>query len=83
MTAEVLDLEALLALTVIGDAITFVSERFWEPAAQTSLLWRPVEGLRIDVSEFVSWRAADGDTPVVRALVESARAVSLVPRKKR
>lgn len=75
LTAEVLDLEALLALVVIGDAVTFVSEKFWEPAAQTSLLWRPVGGLDLNLSEFVTWRSEDEDLPVVRALIESARQV--------
>ncbi|ADO71700.1 LysR family transcriptional regulator [Stigmatella aurantiaca] len=76
VTAEVLDLEALLALVVIGDAITFLTEKFWEPASQASLLWRPVEDLHINLSEFVTWRAEDADAPVVRALIESAREVS-------
>ncbi|MDC0748645.1 LysR family transcriptional regulator [Polyangium mundeleinium] len=75
VTAEVLDLEALLALVVIGDAVTFLSEKFWEPASQTSLLWRPVEDLHIHLREFVTWRAEDVDAPVVRALIESARDV--------
>ncbi|MDI1484834.1 LysR family transcriptional regulator [Polyangium sp. y55x31] len=75
VTAEVLDLEALLALVVIGDAVTFLSEKFWEPASQTSLLWRPVEDLHIHLREFVTWRAEDADAPVVRALIESARDV--------
>lgn len=81
VTAEVLDLEALLALVVIGDAVTFVSEKFWEPAAQTSLLWRPVEGLDLNLSEFVTWRADDEGVPVVRALIESAREVSPIVRR--
>ena len=76
VTAEVLDLEALLALVVIGDAVTFVSEKFWEPASHTSMLWRPVEALDLHLSEFVTWRAADATTPVVRALIESAREVA-------
>jgi DNA-binding transcriptional LysR family regulator len=76
VTAEVLDLEALLALVVIGDAITFLTEKFWEPASQASLMWRPVEDLHINLSEFVTWRVEDADTPVVRALLESAREVS-------
>lgn len=76
VTAEVLDLEALLTFVVIGDAVTFVSEKFWEPAAQTSLLWRPVEGLDLTLSEFVTWRTKDEGVPVVRALIESAHEVS-------
>lgn len=84
VTAEVLDLEALLALVVIGDAVTFVTEKFWEPASQTSMVWRPVEDLRIDLSEVVSWRARDAKAPVVRALIESAREVSPpTPQKRR
>ncbi|RYZ40972.1 MAG: LysR family transcriptional regulator [Myxococcaceae bacterium] len=75
VTAEVLDLEALLALVVIGDAITFLTEKFWEPASQVSLLWRPVEDLHIHQSEFVTWRAGDADAPIVRALLESAQEV--------
>lgn|GEM_PF-5357088 len=65
VTAEVLDLEALLALVVIGDAITFVSKRFCEPASHTSLLWRRVEDLHLHLSEVVTWRAADADTPAL------------------
>jgi LysR family transcriptional regulator, benzoate and cis,cis-muconate-responsive activator of ben and cat genes len=76
VTAEVLDLEALLALVVIGDAVTFLSEKFWEPASQASLLWRPVEDLHINLSEFVTWRMEDAGGPIVRALLESAREVS-------
>ncbi|MCY1021132.1 LysR substrate-binding domain-containing protein [Pyxidicoccus sp. MSG2] len=76
VTAEVLDLEALLALVVIGDAITFLTEKFWEPASQASLPWRPVEDLHTHLSEFVTWRAEDTDAPVGRALIESAREVS-------
>ncbi|ATB30406.1 LysR family transcriptional regulator [Melittangium boletus] len=80
VTAEVLDLEALLALVVIGDAVTFLTEKFWEPAARTSLVWREVEDLHIHLSEVVTWRAEDEDAPVVRALIESARQVSPLPR---
>jgi LysR family transcriptional regulator, benzoate and cis,cis-muconate-responsive activator of ben and cat genes len=76
VTAEESDLEALLALVVIGDAITFVSEKFLEPASQTSMSWRPVEGLDLHLSEFVAWRAADANTPVVRALIDSAKEVA-------
>lgn len=76
VTAEVLDLEALMALVVIGDAVTFLSEKFWELASQTSLLWRPVEDLHIDLSEVVTWRAEDDGAPMVRALIETAREVS-------
>ena len=80
VTAEVLDLEALLALVVIGDAVTFVSEKFGEPASQASLLWRSVQDLHLHSSEIVTWRATDSDTPVVRALIESAREVSALAR---
>ena len=73
---EVLDLEALLALVVIGDAVSFLSEKLREPASQTSLLWRPVEDLHINLSEVVTWRAKDASMPVVQALIESAREVS-------
>lgn len=84
ITAEVLDLEALLALVVIGDAVTFLSEKFLEPASQTSLQWRPVEDLHIDLSEVVTWRVEDGRLPVVRALIESAKeVVSLTKRHER
>jgi LysR family transcriptional regulator, benzoate and cis,cis-muconate-responsive activator of ben and cat genes len=81
VTAEVLDLEALLALVVIGDAVTFLSEKFWGPASHASLLWRPVEELHINLSEVVTWRAEDDGTPVVRALIESAREVSPILRR--
>lgn len=72
VTAEVLDLEALLALVVIGDAVTFVSEKFWEPASHTSLLWRPVEDLRLHLSEIVTWRA-EGGSPTARVRSGASR----------
>lgn len=81
VAAEVLDLEALLALVVIGDAVTFLTEKFWELASQTSLLWRPVEDLHISLNEVVTWRAEDADAPVVRALIESAREVSPISQR--
>ncbi len=75
VTAEVMDLEALMALVAIGDAITFVGENISDMAAHTAMTWRPVEGLRINLSEFVTWRAKDASTAVVKALIESAREV--------
>jgi DNA-binding transcriptional LysR family regulator len=80
VTAEIVDLEALLALVVIGDAVTFVAEKFAEnlpPAA----VWRPIDDLHIHLSEFVTWRAEDDAAPVVRALIDSAREVG--PRLQR
>ncbi|EYF07272.1 LysR family transcriptional regulator [Chondromyces apiculatus] len=74
-TAEVLDLEALLALVVIGDAVTFLAEKASDLVPPTSAVWRPVEDLHINLSEFVTWRAKEADAPVVRALIESAREV--------
>lgn len=76
VTAEVHDLEALMALVVIGDAVTFVSEKFWKPSALVSLLWRPVDDLDHHLSEFVAWRKEDRDMPVMRLLIESACEVS-------
>jgi DNA-binding transcriptional LysR family regulator len=76
VTAEVLDLEALLALVAIGDAVTFLAERASELVPLTAAVWRPVEDLQINLSEFVTWRAEDADGPVVRALIGSAREVS-------
>lgn len=75
VTAEVMDLEALLALVAIGDAITFVGENISNMASQTSMTWRPVEDLHIYLSEFVTWRARDASTPPVRALIDSAREI--------
>ncbi|WP_394849600.1 LysR family transcriptional regulator [Pendulispora brunnea] len=87
VTAEVADLEALLALVVVGDAVTFLAEKFSEAVPQPSSVWRPVEDLHINLSEFVTWRTADADAPVVRALIESAREVSPIlqraPSRKR
>lgn len=92
VTAEVIDLEALMALVAIGDAVTFVGENISEMAAQTSMTWRPVDELDIHLSEFVTWRSKDANSPAVRALIESAREVralrpvvsqaSAKPRKK-
>ncbi len=76
VTAEVPDLEALMALVAIGDAVTFVGQNMSDMATQTSMVWRPVADLHIHQSEFVIWRISDADTPVVRALIESAREVS-------
>jgi DNA-binding transcriptional LysR family regulator len=75
VTAEVIDLEALMALVAIGDAVTFVGENISDMAAQTSMTWRPVEDLHIHLSEFVTWRSKDSATPAVRALIESAQEV--------
>ncbi len=75
VTAEVMDLEALMALVAIGDAVTFVGENISDMASQATMTWRPVEGLNIKLSEFVTWRAKDSVTPVVRALIDSARDV--------
>ena len=75
VTAEVMDLEALMALVAIGDAVTFVGENISEMAAQTAMTWRPIEDLHIKLSEFVTWRAKDSVTPAVRALIQSARQV--------
>lgn len=75
VTAEVIDLEALLALVAIGDAVTFVGENISEIARQTSMIWRPVEDLHIHLSEFVTWRNKAPVAPPVRALVASAREV--------
>jgi LysR family transcriptional regulator, benzoate and cis,cis-muconate-responsive activator of ben and cat genes len=75
VTAEVMDLEALLALVAIGDAVTFVGEDFKDMAAQTAMTWRPVEDLHIHLSGFVTWRAKDSAAPAVRALIDSAHEV--------
>lgn len=75
VTAEVIDLEALMALVAIGDAVTFVGENISDMASQTSMTWRPVEELHINLSEFVTWRAKDSGAPVMRALIDSAREV--------
>lgn len=75
VTAEVSDLEALMALVAIGDAVTFVGENFSEMASQTSMTWRPVERLHINLSEFVTWRGTDAGAPITRAIIDSAREV--------
>lgn len=81
VTAEILDLEALMALVAIGDAITFVGENIADMAAQTAMLWRPVADLHIHQSEFVTWRAKDSRTPAVKALIDSAREASASSRR--
>ncbi|WP_437793450.1 LysR family transcriptional regulator [Sorangium sp. So ce693] len=80
VTAEVIDLEALMALVAIGDAVTFAGEKISDMASQASMVWRPIEGLLLNLSEFVTWRAEDSRAPVVRALIESAREVRLPAR---
>lgn len=75
VTAEVMDLEALMALVAIGDAITFVGENISDIASHASMTWRMVEGLHIDLGEFVTWRSKDASTAVVKALIECAKEV--------
>jgi LysR family transcriptional regulator, benzoate and cis,cis-muconate-responsive activator of ben and cat genes len=76
MMSEVPDLEALLALVAIGDAVTFLARRTAELiTAMSPVVWRPVIDLDIKLSDVVTWRAKDADMPVVRALIASAREV--------
>ncbi|MBN8470480.1 LysR family transcriptional regulator [Corallococcus exiguus] len=75
VTAEVIDLEALMALVAIGDAVTFVGENISEMASQASMTWRQVEDLHIHLSEFVTWRTRESGAPVMRALIDSAQEV--------
>ncbi|HEX6345634.1 LysR family transcriptional regulator [Umezawaea sp.] len=74
--AEVPDLEALLALVAVGDAVTFLARRTADLVAPlSSMVWRPVADLDVALSDVVTWRVRDAATPVVRALVESAEEV--------
>jgi DNA-binding transcriptional LysR family regulator len=74
--SEVPDLEALLALVAIGDAVTFLARKTAQLVApMSSVVWRPVVDLDIKLSDVVAWRAKEADIPVVRALIESAREV--------
>ena len=76
LMAEVPDLESLLALVAIGDAVTFLARKTAELVSpMSSVVWRPVVDLDIRLSDVVTWRARDADMPVVRALIESAREV--------
>jgi DNA-binding transcriptional LysR family regulator len=76
MMSEVPDLEAVLALVAIGDAVTFLARRTAELiTAMSPVVWRPVIDLDIKLSDVVTWRAKDADMPVVRALIASAREV--------
>ncbi|MBP2328477.1 DNA-binding transcriptional LysR family regulator [Kibdelosporangium banguiense] len=71
--AEVADLEALLALVAIGDAVTFPASRTADLVAPlSSVVWRPVADLHLTLSEVVTWRTKDAKLPVVRALIDSA-----------
>lgn len=71
---EIPDLEALLALVAIGDAVTFLAQRTAELVAPlSSMVWRPVVDLDIKLSDVVTWRTKDTDKPVVRILIESAK----------
>ncbi|WIX98235.1 LysR substrate-binding domain-containing protein [Amycolatopsis mongoliensis] len=71
--AEAADLEALLALVAIGDAVTFLPKRTAEVVAPlSSVLWRPIVDLDLTLSDVVTWRTKDANLPVVRALIESA-----------
>jgi DNA-binding transcriptional LysR family regulator len=80
--SEVPDLEALLALVAIGDAVTFIARRTAELiTAMSPVVWRPVIDLDITLSDVVTWRAQDADMPVVQALIDSAREVRLLLRQ--
>ncbi|MFD4196862.1 LysR family transcriptional regulator [Amycolatopsis thermoflava] len=71
--AEAADLEALLALVAIGDAVTFLPQRTAEVVAPlSSVMWRPVADLDLTLSDVVTWRTKDANLPVVRALIECA-----------
>ena len=74
--SEVPDLEVLLALVAIGDAVTFLARKTAELVTpMSSVVWRPIVDLDIKLCDVVTWRAKDADMPVVRALIESAREV--------
>ncbi|MCY1004581.1 LysR family transcriptional regulator [Nannocystis pusilla] len=74
--SEVPDLEVLLALVAIGDAVSFLPRRTAALVTpMSSVVWRPVVDLDIKLSDVVTWRVKDADTPVVRALIDSAREV--------
>jgi len=74
--SEVPDLEAVLALVAIGDAVTFLARKTAELITPMSpVVWRPVVDLDITLSDVVTWRVKDADRPVVRALIESAQEV--------
>lgn len=76
VTTEVPDLEALLALVAIGDAVTFLPRRTADLITPvTAVVWRPVEGLDVTLSDVVTWRTRDAEVPVVRTLIDSAREV--------
>lgn len=80
--SEVTDLEALLALVAVGDAVTFLARRTAELIAPVSaVVWRPVADLDVTLSEFVSWRKRDTESPMVQALIESAREVRPLLRR--
>ncbi|MFI9642412.1 LysR family transcriptional regulator [Micromonospora sp. NPDC051925] len=74
--SEVPDLESLLALVAIGDAVTFLARRTAKLiTAMSPVVWRPVTDLDIKLSDVVTWRTKDADLPVVQALIDSAREV--------
>ncbi|HEX7307889.1 LysR family transcriptional regulator [Lentzea sp.] len=73
---EIADLEALLALVAIGDGVTFLARRTAALVTPfTSMVWRPLGDLDIELTGVVAWRSRDADLPVVRMLVESAEEV--------
>ncbi|MFD5830700.1 LysR family transcriptional regulator [Lentzea sp. NPDC060358] len=73
---EIADLEALLALVAIGDGVTFTARRTAALVTPvTSMVWRPLGDLDVELADVVAWRARDEDLPVVRMLVECAREV--------
>ena len=73
VTAEIVDLEALLTLVASGDAVTFLPEKQHRILLLGSAVWRPIVDLGVQVSDVLMWRRADADAPLVRPLIDLAR----------
>jgi DNA-binding transcriptional LysR family regulator len=69
VTAEVVDLEALLALVASGDAVTFLPGKQQRVLELTSAVWRPVVDLEVEISDVALWRAEDTGSPLLRTLI--------------
>jgi LysR family transcriptional regulator, benzoate and cis,cis-muconate-responsive activator of ben and cat genes len=70
VTAEVLDLEALLTLVASGDAVTFLTEKHRPILLLGNAVWRPVVDLGVQVPEIAMWRPEEADTPLLRPLLD-------------
>ena len=73
VTAEIVDLEALLTLVASGDAVTFLPRSQRRVLEYSSAVWRPVTDLDVLISDVVAWRAEDTNSLLLRPLLDVVR----------